>query len=117
MPVGGTTCSDSAHHLTIVNRSQKVIALHYMSKRCSKCEMEVKRGKNKQHKDGICAKNYLGSSKGMEAHGLLQNTLCLHSKHNCVLNVIIMDDDSSSANILQWDYEEPIKAEKMVNAP
>jgi hypothetical protein len=109
--------SDSGLHLVVGNRSKKVIALHHMSKRCIKCEMELKKGVKKQLDNGVCTRNYLGSSKGMEAHGLLQNTLRLHGSHNCVLDIIIMDDDSSSANILQWDYEEAIKEGQLLTAP
>jgi hypothetical protein len=90
----------------IGNRSKKVIALHYMIKWCIKYETELKNGKTtKQHDDIICAYNYLGSSKGMEAHGILQSNLVVHGEHNCILDVIVMHDNSSSLNILQWDLE------------
>ena len=37
--------SDSSHHITVGNRSGLVVALHYMSKRCSKCEIEKRKKK------------------------------------------------------------------------
>jgi hypothetical protein len=88
-----------------------------MSKRCIKCEMEIRNNVAKQHDDNICSKNYIGSSKAMEPHGLLTNTLDLFENHCCILDTIVMDDDSSSANILQWDYEAAIKKGMLTKAP
>jgi hypothetical protein len=49
----------------------------------------------------------------MEAHGALETVTYLHQKHNVVMEYIVMDDDSSSENILQWDYYAAIKEELM----
>jgi hypothetical protein len=109
--------SDSGHHITVGNRSGLVVALHYMSKRCSKCEMETKTGKRNLHDPNVCARNYEGSSKGMEAHGALKSCLNLHRNHNIVYEIIVMDDDSSTENILTWNFEEAIKEGMMTKAP
>jgi hypothetical protein len=93
--------SNSGHHLTIGNRTGKVVALHYMSKRCVKCELEKKHNKSKQHDEGVCSRNYHGSSKGMESHGALKSIVQLHQKNNCVMEYIVMDNDSTTMNILQ----------------
>jgi hypothetical protein len=45
----------------------------------------------------------------MEAHDILKSTLGLHNEQNCILEVIVMDNDSSSQNILQWDFVEVMK--------
>jgi hypothetical protein len=110
--------SDSGHHLMVGNRSKKVIAVHYMSKRCVKCETEEKNGQStKQHEESVCSRNYRGSSKGMECHGLLKSTLDLFLEKNCVLEIVVMDDDSSSENILQWDYVEAMKTGQLTSIP
>jgi hypothetical protein len=108
--------SDSGHHLIVGNRSKKVIACHYMSRRCAKCELQMKTAEKenlpppetKDHDEDLCAKNYDGSSKGMEPSGALVNVLNLHTNHKCVMDIIVMDDDSSSQNILQWEIKEAL---------
>jgi hypothetical protein len=67
--------SNSGHHITLENRSGLVVALHYMSKRCSKCEIGEKSETVNTHDPSLCARNYIGSSKGMEAHGALHSCL------------------------------------------
>ena len=77
-----------------------------MSKRCVKCELAFNPGEIFVHDSQECPRNYSGSSKGMECHGILTTVLKLHGKYDCVLDVIVMDDDSSSQNILQWNYDD-----------
>jgi hypothetical protein len=55
--------SDSGHHLTVGNRTGKVVVLHYMSKRCVKCELETKHNKRKQHNEGNCSRHYHGAPR------------------------------------------------------
>jgi hypothetical protein len=68
--------SDSSHHITVGNQSGLVVALHYMSKRCTRCELAKKRKVDEKkdddtqeddemHDPSECPMNYLGSSKGM----------------------------------------------------
>jgi hypothetical protein len=79
--------------------------------------MELKKETVKQHDNGFCSKNYLRSSKGMEAHSLLLSAQHLHLNHNCVLETIVMDDNSSLMNILQWYYEAAIAEGILTHAP
>ena len=44
--------SDSSHHITVGNRTGLVVALHYMSKRCTKCENEESKKKIDENSDG-----------------------------------------------------------------
>jgi hypothetical protein len=87
--------SDSSHHITVGNRTGLVVALHYMSRRCGQCEKMEKRGENNNedgatecdsiaHDPKLCPRNYLGSSKGMEAHGTLKSCIHLHKNHNVI---------------------------------
>jgi hypothetical protein len=65
-----------------------------------------------------CALTTTGSSKGMEAHGaLLQSCLHLHHHQNVVFNIIVMDDDSSTENILYWNFAEALTAELIYEIP
>jgi hypothetical protein len=83
---------DLGHHITISNQTGLVVALHYMSKRCNKCEIGEKTGWQNAHTKSLCACNYTSSSKGMEAHGALQSCLHHHQHHNIVWDIIVMDD-------------------------
>jgi hypothetical protein len=117
--------SDSGHHLIVGNRTKKVIACHYMSRRCAKCELEMKAAEKanlpkpvtKDHDEDLCPRNYDGSSKGMECNGSFENVNELHTKHNCVMHVIVMDDDSSSENILQWEIKSAMEKELLTTWP
>ena len=53
----------------------------------------------------------------MECHGILESALKLHGTYKCVLDVIMMDNDSSSQNILQWDYDKAILHGMMTKYP
>ena len=61
--------------------------------------------------------NYLGSSKGMEAHGALTSCIHLHQRHKVVYEIIVMDDDSSTENILKWNYVEALDARLITTIP
>ncbi len=109
--------SDSGHHLTNGNRSGLTVALHYMSKWCIKCEMGEKDGIENTHTSDVCSRNYVGSSKGMEAHGALQSCLHLHENHDVVYEIAVMDDDSTTENILKWNFQEAYEAGLIDNIP
>jgi hypothetical protein len=109
--------SDSGHHITVGNRSGLVVALHYMSRRCAKCEIGETSDKAAPHDPALCSRNYTGSSKGMEAHGALHSCLHLHKNRNVVWDIMVMDDDSSTQNLLRWNFAEAISKNKMTTAP
>jgi hypothetical protein len=106
--------SNSGHHITVGNRTGLVVALHHMSKRCIKCEIGEKQGRENVQDRNVCSPNYHGSSKGMEAHGALQSCLHLHTHHEVVYEIIVMDNDSSTENILKWNFVE-VLANKMID--
>ena len=81
-----------------------------MSKCCVKCEIGEKSGEVNPHDPSVCSRNYHGSSKGMEAHGAVQSCIHLHAHHNVVYEIIVMDDNSSTENILKWNFAEALEA-------
>jgi hypothetical protein len=109
--------SDSGHHITVGNRSGLVVALHYMSRRCAKCEIGELQDKDNPHDKSVCSRNYTGSSKGMEAHGALKSCLHLHLNRNVVWEIMVMDDDSSTQNLLRWNFAEAIDKQMMTEVP
>jgi hypothetical protein len=69
------------------------------------------------HDPSECPMNYLGSSKGMEAHGALKSCIHLHSTAQVVYEIIVMDDDSSTENILKWNFVEAFEADMIPSIP
>jgi hypothetical protein len=61
--------------------------------------------------------NYMGSSKGMEARGALQSCIHLHSTSQVVYEIIVMDDDRSTENILKWNFVEAFDARMIPSIP
>jgi hypothetical protein len=108
--------SDLGHHINVGNQSGLVVALHYMSKHCSKCEIGEKSGQPNPHEASLCARNYTGSLKGVEAHGALHSYLLhIHRHHNVVYNIVVMYDNSSTENILSWDHNEALAAANLID--
>jgi hypothetical protein len=73
--------SGSGCYLITGNKTKRVLAACPMSRRCGKCELK------KDHPKELCPKNYNGSSKGMEAHGLSINVNWIYNtkKKNAML--------------------------------
>ena len=108
-----------------------MVALHYMSKRCATCECkEKKREKGTEgvedtedeneyssHTVNMCPRNYHGSSKGMECTGALASCLHLHAHHDVVYETIVMDDDSSTENILKWNMQKALDERLITELP
>ena len=92
--------SDSCQHVMFGAYTKKIIALYVMSRVCAKCAVD------KIHPLILCPRNYIGSSKGMEAHGASINVNWLYERFNCIVDTIIMDDDSSSKNVLKCKYAD-----------
>ena len=92
--------SDSCQHVVYGAESKKIIALHTMSRACAKCS------NNNTHHPFLCSKNFHGSSKAMEAHGAAVNVNTLFERYNCIVDTIIMDDDSSTKNVLKRKYSD-----------
>jgi hypothetical protein len=96
--------SDSGHHFTVGNESGLVVGMQYFSKRCEKCERNI------THEKEFCSRNYVGSSKGMEATGAIKTLKYLHLNHQIIYEFVVMDDDSSSENIMRWNSKAALDA-------
>ena len=64
----------------------------------------------KKHSTILCSKNVEGSSKAMEAHGASVNVNWLFNRFHCYVHTVVMDDDSSTKNVLKRKYSE-VKAQ------
>ena len=87
--------SNSEHHLIMGNQTGKVLLLHAMLQACAKCRKGI------DHDKLLCPKNWDSSSKAMEANGAAINVYSIFSRYNAYCHTIVMDDDSSSKNVLQ----------------
>jgi hypothetical protein len=85
-----------------------VVALHHMSKHCIKCEIGEKTGKEYVHHKSMCAHNYLGSSKG---------SIHLHTHHDVVYEIIVMDNDSLTENSLKWNFVDALAEGLIMEIP
>ena len=59
--------SSEGHSIVVGNVTRRVVAIHSMSKHCSKCSA------GKEHPPSLCPKNWNGTSKAMAGHGTVIN--------------------------------------------
>jgi hypothetical protein len=86
--------SNKGHSIVVGNMTRKVVSIHCMSKVCAKCKI------NQEHPPAMCPKNWEGSSKAMEGHGVVVNAKLLYTK--CVIiDELVMDDDSLTTTLLK----------------
>ena len=91
----------SGHAFLVGCHSRKIIAAQITSKQCSLCSSAAtKEEKPPEHE---CPKNYIGSSKAMEADGALSLVKNLDKETNSKVYVesFVADDDSSIRAILR----------------
>ncbi len=89
--------SSSGRHVSVGARTNKVVALVYYSKRCSKCE------KGKPHPVNLCANpdEYAKSSRAMESLGAVETVDYIWT--NCddaYVATIVTDEDSTTRSKL-----------------
>ena len=106
--------SDSCQHITIGNRTQKVVGLQYLSRCCAKC---MNRGKEIGNNlrlpcSLLCSRNYSGSSKGMESYAALETTKAIWdgSGKNICIREIVIDDDTTTKKLLTKSISELLLA-------
>ena len=97
---GNAYNSDIGHQIVIGARTQLVLALCVLMKVCALCRRKI------EHTKVQCNINYTGSSKGMEATGAAHNVNSLFSNFNCYVQTVVMDNDSSTKNVLQHKYSQ-----------
>lgn len=93
----------SSHMLSIGCYTKGIVALVQFGKKCKQCEWIEKSGVFKEHD---CARNYEGSSKGMESKGALEMVTQIWETGRAWVNTVVSDDDSSIRAILKHDSGE-----------
>ncbi len=78
-----------------------------MSQTCIKCSKDV------DHDISVCPKNYVGSSKGMEATGSARITKHLFETGKVVIAKHVGDDNSSCRMVMHHPFQELIDAGKL----
>jgi hypothetical protein len=53
----------------------------------------------------------------MEAHGALQSCIHLDENRKAAYKIIMMDDDSSTENILKWNFQEALNKQMITKLP
>ena len=90
---GHKYASNSGHGFIIGGLSRKVVGMVVFSKLCSTCAQAEKVGGSPPTHE--CVKNFDGSSKSMEAEGIVQLVTEAFNTRNFIVHVIISDDDST----------------------
>jgi hypothetical protein len=90
--------SPSGHAMLVGQVTLLVLALIVYSKLCSICDSATRMKKTPVAHE--CSKNYSGSSKGMEAKGILQMVTDLWNKTNLAVTTYVSDRDSSTRAVL-----------------
>ena len=93
----------SGHAFLIDVHTGKVVAMQVYSKKCQKCSNYAKQGlTTDEFPDHKCAKNYEGSSKGMEATAALAmvKRLFEHELVQTYVKEMVLDDDASTRALL-----------------
>lgn len=108
---GRSYSSISGHCVLIGTWSNKVIAYQNYSKHCKLCQ--VAESKNQPAAAHECSRNYEGSSKGMEAHGLLACVVQLWETSKLFVRRFVIDDDATTKAHAQHSYKALIDAGRM----
>ena len=99
----------SGHAFLIDVHTGKVVAMEVYSKKCLKCSNFAKQGlTTEEFPDHKCAKNYEGSSKGMEATAALAmvKRLFEHELVQAYVKEMVLDDDASTRALLSHCLSE-----------
>ena len=95
--------SISGHAFLIGCMCKKVIATQIASKKCSFCDSSAAKGNAIEPHD--CTLNHDGSSKAMEAEGLLQILMRLNDKHEGKVHIkaVVSDDDTTMKSVIRHE--------------
>jgi hypothetical protein len=125
--------SDSGTALICGNLSGKCVGLECMSRRCASCERKEAKQKNysdfqkiptlaesqyfkSKHPRHLCPRNYVGSSKGMEAKGAFKIVNRINTTTGAFILTYVMDDDSSTKAILRHGLAALVASGAMLDA-
>jgi hypothetical protein len=100
---GGKYGSRTGHALLIGAESKKVLDSVVYNKKCTICAKQERRGviDRQSHR---CLKNFDGSSKSMEAAGLVAMLKRMPEQKSASVCIIISDDDSNARAKAQGKY-------------
>jgi len=99
---GHTHNSPSGHSLMFGHHTRKPLVYAVKSKVCNYCNAFKKKQPNVDVPPHDCCKNHTGSSGQMEPDSCLQLIVSLFDRHQCVLNMLCCDDDSSVRADCRW---------------
>ena len=92
-----------------------LVAYDIKSKICNVCSWHE--NKDVPVRDHTCLKNHVSASGGMEPLAILDMTVDLYNRKNCVVNTVVTDDDSSIKAKLKWSNEDYMKNNKTTTQP
>ena len=99
---GHTHNSPSGHSLMFGHHARKPLVYAVKSKMCNCCGSFKKRNPNVDVPPHDCCKNHTGSSGQMEPDSCLELIVQLFDKHQCQVNFLCCDDDSSVRADCRW---------------
>ena len=99
--------SPSGHAFLIGKHTRRPICGDIKSKLCLICKRHEKKGIVGQ--DHYCVKNYIGSSGGMEPIACADMLCMLHDSYCCNVDLICMDNDSSTRQAVHWNNANYLK--------
>jgi hypothetical protein len=105
--------SASGRHVSVGGQTNKVCALVYYSKRCSKCE------KGNPHPNSVCAnpENYDKSWRAMESLGAVETVLNIwETCPNAYVATVVTDKDSTTRSKLSHSMADLVSSGKMTEA-
>jgi hypothetical protein len=103
--------SPSSHAFFVGRYTRRAVCDEIKSKLCSVCiawDKKNKGGENDlQRPPHHCLKNYDGKSGGMEPEAAAADMLkTLHETFHVSIDLICMDDDSSTRQAIRWNNED-----------
>ena len=102
--------SPSGHAFFVGKHTRKPICGDIKSKLCAYCKSwHQKRGEGIAPPNHYCVKNYSGSSGGMEPIACADMLTLLHDRYNVDVELVCMDDDSSTRQAIRWNNADYLK--------
>ena len=102
--------SPSGHAFFVGKHTRKPICGNIKSKLCAFCKSwQDKRGDDVTPPEHYCLKNYKGSSGGMEPVACADMLTLLHDRYNVNVELICMDNDSSTRQAVRWSNANYLK--------
>jgi hypothetical protein len=100
--------SASGHAILVGSFTRKAVAMILKSKVCYFCIAWPKNKKNEGLPVGThyCRRNHEGTSSAMEPAACLEMVVGLYENRNCVVSMIVCDDDASTRSMMRWSNQD-----------